>query len=173
VRILTRHIDGDKYDAIILKSNPSLVLLQILDEFQCNGILLLPTKHIKGLRFSKFEHLWDRVLLDCGELEKVKRLPWLIKIESPRDMLEECRRRKIWPIVETQSKGASALYIGPITEIHDKGFNLFCYDAAGKWEKNYYLSYKDIFKIEIFDNYSTHFNRFMKKSNPSKLKQTI
>ena len=56
----------------------------------------------------------------------------------------------------------SAFYLGPITNVNTKHFSIMCYDAAGKWEKEYQLDYNEVFKIEFDSKYCNHFNSFMK-----------
>ena len=45
--------------------------------------------------------------------------------------------------------------------------------ANGKWEKEYYRRFEDIFKVEVFDGYSTSFNAFMAKRVPAKVKKLL
>ena len=170
VRLLTRHIDGDKYDGVILSCKSNLVIIQNENDFEFDGIDVFPLKHIKGLRLGSLERQWDRIISQNKQIKKINRFHWVAKIDTLQEMIQECQRRKIWPIVETQSHGSAALHIGPITQSDNKCFHMFCYDATGKWEKNYQLFYKEIVRIEMFDKYSKHFNRYMMKKLPDRFR---
>lgn len=168
VRLVTKHHDGDAYDGIVLACKPKLILLQIINDFKLGGVLALQTGFLKGLRLGRFERLLDKVIAQNRQIRKLKRIPWLMKVENIPQMILECHRRKIWPIVEMQSNSKNAFFIGPITQVSEKEFNLFSYDADGKWEKIYRLPYKEVIRVEIFDDYSKHFNRYMVKKLPNK-----
>jgi len=158
VRLYTKHYDGDSYDGIVLSVHPELVLLQVIDNFELRGVVALQTKFLKAVRLGPLEKVVDKIVVQNGQIKKLKCVPWLKKLENVQQMIRECQHRKIWPIVEVQSNKANSFYIGPIAQIDEKSFKLFCYDAKGKWEKNYTLAYKEIIRIEIFDDYSKHFN---------------
>jgi hypothetical protein len=173
VRLITNHPDGDNYDGIILGVSENLVILQEENGFAFGGVVALPLNRIKGRRLGSLEHLRDQVVAENGQFKKLIRYSWLRAVKNIEQILKECARRKIWPIVETIRKRKTALFIGPITQVGPKEFSIFCYDANGKWEKEYLLNYREIFKVEIFDSYSTHFNRFMSKRVPKRFKQYI
>jgi len=168
VRLLTRHHDGDTYDGIVLACHPELILFQLINDFKLGGIIALQTKFLKAVRLGPLEKLVDKIVDQNGQIKKLKRFPWLLKIETVQQMIKECRLRKIWPIVEVQSNKANSFYIGPVASTGEKDFQLFCYDAKGKWEKNYKLTYKEVIRIEIFDDYSKYFNQYMTKASPVK-----
>ena len=72
----------------------------------------------------------------------------------------------IWPIVEIlfeiDGKLETDFYIGPIIKIERYGFWICPYDGAGKWEEEYFIEFKEIFKIEFDDQYSSTFNNYMR-----------
>lgn len=64
------------------------------------------------------------------------------------------------------SKKSKGFYLGPITSVGQNIFSLYCYDAKGKWEKEYGLEYKGIGKVEFQSKYTVNFNNFMVRNNP-------
>ena len=168
IRLMTKHYDGDEYDGIVLAAHTEMVLLQIINDFQLGGIIALQTRFLKAVRLGPLEKVVDKIVAQNGQIKKLKRFPWLLKMETIQRMIRECRQRKIWPIVEVQSNKANSFYIGPVARVGEKDFELFCYDSKGKWEKNYKLTYKEVIRIEIFDNYSKYFNQYMAKASPVK-----
>ena len=74
-------------------------------------------------------------------------------------------RLNIWPGVEILFNEKAAFYTGPITRITDDSFSIKCYDAAGKWEKVYELSYEEVFRLEFDSRYCNHFNAYMRSKN--------
>jgi len=168
VSLFTRHRDGDRYNGIIVGCSKDVILIESDNDFVFDGIIALPTRQIKNLRHSQFEKTLDRIFTKFGLLKLKKRSPWLLKTETMQQLVSECFKRKLWPIIEMQHKRGNALYIGPITSVEKNGFQIFAYDANGKWEKNYSLTYNEIFKIQLFDKYSTYFNKFMKEKVETK-----
>ena len=168
VRLYTRHRGGDAYDGIVLAAFPELILLQVINDFKLGGVIALPTKSLKSIRLGPLEKTLDEVILENGQIKKLNKTTWIRKVSNIGLILMECWRRKIWPIVEIQSGKSGAFYIGPITGIYKKEFGIFCYGAEGKWEKIYKLTYKEVFRVEVFDDYSKYFNRFMAKRMPKK-----
>jgi hypothetical protein len=71
-------------------------------------------------------------------------------------------KRSIWPGIEMLfSDGSTAFYLGPVRSVSEIGFVSKCYDAAGKWEKDYSLRWSEIFRIEVGSRYCRHFNHYM------------
>jgi hypothetical protein len=170
VRLYTTHIDGDAYDGIVLAAFPELILLQVINDFKLGGVIALPTRSLKSVRLGPLEKTMDEIIHENGQIKKLNKSTWIREVNNIGLMLMECWRRKIWPIVEIQYEKKNALYIGPITGIYQKNFGIFCYGAEGKWEKIYKLTYKEVFRVEVFDDYSKHFNRYMAKKLPKKFK---
>ncbi len=163
VRMKTKHYGGDAYDGIVLACHPELIVFQDIDDFKLGGVHVLPTKFLKDLRLGPFERLMDKIIVQNGQIRKLNHIPWIRKVENIQQVIWECHRRKIWPIVEMQSRKINAFFIGIITYVGEKEFELLSYDATGKWEKTYRLPYKEVLRIEIFDDYSKYFNRYMVK----------
>ena len=170
VTLFTRHRGGDRYDGIILACHPSLILLQEERDFVFNGIIALPTRQLKTFRSGPLERSRDKIFSRFGLLKKLKHIPWLLKIETAQQLIQECKCRRIWPIVETQSNSKNAFYIGAITGADEKGFNLLSYDTDGKWDENYRLAYTEILRIELFDTYTKYLNQYVKEKNKAKQK---
>jgi hypothetical protein len=147
-----------------------LILLQVINDFKLGGVIALPIQSLKSIRSGLLEKTMDEIIFENGQIKKLNKTPWFRKVDNIGLMLMECWHRKIWPIVEIQSEKSGALYIGPITGIYPKGFDIFCYGAEGKWEKIYRLTYKEVFRVEVFDDYSKYFNRYMAKRIPKKFK---
>lgn len=162
VRFILHH-ENEIYDGFVLLCNKDMVLIQEDRDFFSDGIIALPIRSIKRLRIGPIEKLRGKIVKQYGILKKIKKSFWLLKTKNIEQIIRECRLRKIWPIVEALKKGESALFIGPITEVGKNEFYLYAYDAEGKWEKNYKLQFREVFRIQLFDAYSKYFNRYMKR----------
>jgi hypothetical protein len=169
LRFKTRHPDGDNYDGVVTQINREFIVLREEDDFEFDGITILPKKSIKGCRDGKYEQCCNEILRENGAIRKCDSPRWLNGCETLPEVIRELKRRDIWPGVETIFAGNSktAFYIGPITRAADDCFYLRCYDAAGKWEKEYELTYDEIFRIEFNSRYCNQFNAYMRKRNGS------
>ncbi len=163
VRLITDHPDGDKYSGLMLACLPDMVLFRSESNFQLDGIIALPLKHLKSVHSGINETVYMKILTRAQGSKKPNTPVWITRVRNIPQLVAECQNRNHWPVVETLSKGSGALYIGPISDLDSSGFRIFAYSAEGTWEKNYWLSWKEVFKVEILDFYSTHFNRYMKK----------
>jgi hypothetical protein len=170
LRFKTRNPDGDNYDGVVMLNQPNFIVIHEKREFEFDGVILLPKRIIKGWRDGKFESCTNKIIRQNGEIKKLRIPAWLSNCKTIQQVLIELMDREIWPGIEylKNERTVSAFYLGPITGSGDTGFWLYCYDAAGKWEKEYFLNYKKIFKIEINSKYCKHFNKFMKSQNESK-----
>ncbi len=170
LRFKTKHPRGDNYDGVVLLNQPSFIVLQEERELEFDGVVILPKKIIKGCRDGKFERCSNEIIRQNGAIKKLRLPLWMIACQTIPQVLIELMDRGIWPGIEhlDDEKTSTAFYLGPITGTGDTGFWLYCYDAAGKWEKEYFLNYQNIFKLEINSNYCKHFNKFMKSQNGSK-----
>ncbi len=169
VCLFTHHHDGDKYHGIMLSYQRDLILLEVDNDFVFDGVVALPTHQIKFLRYGGFEKTLAQIFSRFKLFKKRNHPSWLKKVKDVQQLISECYGRKLWPVVEIQFKKINALYIGPITSVEKNYFHIFAYDATGKWEKNYKLSYKEILKVQLFDKYSTYFNRFMRENPKTKI----
>ncbi|MGH9941080.1 MAG: hypothetical protein ACRD9R_01830 [Pyrinomonadaceae bacterium] len=166
MRFKCRHPDEDNFDGVITHIKSSFIVLREEDAFEFDGFVILPKKVIKGIRDGRYERCGNQIIRFNGVLRKLRAPHWLDSCETIPQVFASMMRRDIWPAVEIvfNEERESALYLGPITNLNDEQFSLKCYDAAGKWEKTYKLSYDEIFKIEFDSSYCKHFNAYMKSS---------
>jgi len=164
IRLKTKHPDGDNYDGIILKETDKLIFLASETDFEFNGIIIFAKKFIKGFRYGRFEECHNELIRFNGQINKVRLPVWLKTVNSWEDILRGLNKRDIWPCVEIlyNKLEKSVFYIGPGIGGDEEGFTLHGYDADGKWEKEYYLNYDEIFRVEFNDKYSKNFNSYMK-----------
>ena len=165
LRFKTCHPDGDRYDGVVTQINKSFVVLQEEVDFVFNGILVLPKKSISGYGDNKYDSCCNKILRENGAIRRLRSPHWLTSCATLHDVLSQLRSRRIWPIVEVlfDENKDSAFYIGPVTKIEESHCYLKCYDAAGQWEKEYQLTYEEIFKIEFGSIYCKNFNAYMRK----------
>jgi hypothetical protein len=164
LRLKTDHPDGDTFDGVITQISKDFVVICQEEAFEFDGIVILPKKFITGCRDNKFERCGNEILRMNGALKKCRMPQWLNGCESLPDILAALKERDIWPGIEAifGKKPTNAFYLGPVTGIAADRFSIKCYDAAGNWEKDYWLKYKRIFKIEIDSQYCRHFNKYMR-----------
>ena len=166
------HICGDGYDLIDGRPTGSIrvsmgymttyynvdAVIQLIKSCYCNK---------ERIRFMKKSINGDRrheKSLNNGEIEKIEVPEWIAGCENIKEVIASIKRRDIWAAIGTlfNEQTDSALYLGPITRTGTENFFLKCYDAAGEWEKEYELSYDEIFRIEFDSRYCTHFNKYMR-----------
>ena len=168
LRFKTSHPEGDHYSGVVTDIKRTFIVLRELRELEFDGILVLPKKVLKGCRDSKYEACHNRILRHSGSINKAKSYDWnpLIDINTLYDVVQKIRRNNIWPSVEIlfeiDGKLETDFYIGPIIKIERYGFWICPYDGAGKWEEEYFIEFKEIFKIEFDDQYSSTFNNYMR-----------
>lgn len=169
VRFITKHPEGDCYDGVVVKDAKSFIAIALTDDFEFDGITILAKKYIKGYRDGEDEKCYNEIIKFNGQINKIKVPTWLKNCKTLEDIARQFKKLNIWPAIEVLfDKGKdSALFIGPVLGGNNKEFELYCYDAAGKWEDGYVLAYKEIFKIEFNYKYCKHFNKYMK----SKIKE--
>lgn len=165
IRIRTKHPDGSNFDGIVLQNAKSLVVLLKMDDFEPNGIVVVPKKWIASIRDGKFEACADEVVRFSGSLKR-DALKWPSELDILPDIFAHLKERGIWPAVEILFRGGDALYLGPITEVTKDTMKIYCYDAAGMWEKEYEVNLAEVFKIEIQSRYARLFSEYMKKRKP-------
>lgn len=164
LRFKTRHPEGDNYDGVVTHVKRDFIVLCEEIDFEFDGVVVLAKKFIKGCRDGRYERCCNEILRENGAIKKCRSPRWLDACDTLPQLIAQIMRRDIWPGVEIMfNEGSeSAFYIGPITRADDDRFFLRCYDAAGKWEKNYELSYSEILRIEFDSNYCNHFNSYMR-----------
>jgi hypothetical protein len=163
MRFQTRHPEGDNYDGIVTQIKSEFIVMRGIDNFEVDGVLVIPKKSIKGFRDEKFERCYNQILRENKVLKKVRSPLWLNACETLADVMAQFMKRDIWPVIEVIRNKNAELYIGPITDIAKKNFHHWCYDATGKWENEYELRYNEIFRIEFNDKYSNYFNAYMRR----------
>lgn len=170
----TLHPDGDSYDGVVTHNKSDFIALREEKDFELDGIVIIPKKFIKKIRDGKFEKCGNAIIRQNGEIEKISAPDWIEACENVGQLIKALKRKGIWAAVEIvfDDQTASAYYIGPITRAGARDFDIRCYDAAGQWEKEYTISYDEVFRIEIDSKYSNHFNRYMKsKDGNGKIKK--
>lgn len=166
IRLKTSHPNGETVDGIVLQHTADYVVLAVEVDFEFNGIAFLQKKFIRGIRDSKYEKCYNRVIRFNKSIDKVKMPGWVQDCLSLEDVLKHLQMNCIWPSVEMvfsekRTRYNSAFYVGPIQEVRQKEFLMNSYDADGSWEKCYKLRMSEIYKIGIYDRYTTHFNKFV------------
>lgn len=162
IRLYTSHPDGDAYDAVVLAISKSIIVFQDTSDFKFEGVSILPRKWLTKIRNSKLEKCYDKVLRLHGEMQNLNRKKWVNELTSTKSTIEKIYSKGIWPSIEVfDGKKKSAMFLGPITEIHSKKFAIFAYDATGKWEREYDIKYSEVFCIQLFNQYTDRFNKFM------------
>lgn len=164
MRFKTKHPDGDNYDGIVTHVKPHFIVLREEIDFELDGVIILTKRSIKGSRDGKYDECCNQVLRSNGALKKLRPVRWLDSCETIAQVIAAMMRRDIWPGIEIQSNREDewAFYIGPITGVESEQLTLRCYDAAGRWEKEYTLQYEEIFRIEFDSKYCNYFNEYMK-----------
>jgi hypothetical protein len=159
----------EDYDGIVIHSTNKIVVLACEKDFEFDGYQVLLRDRIKGYRNSKLEKCCGQILSQNKQLEKIRSPRWVYNIDGVDSVIKGIKRYGIWPAIETIYNSESAFYIGPITSISEDQFTLYCYDAAGKWEKEYRIGFDEVIKIEWASKYCTHFNNYMKAANNKRL----
>lgn len=168
VRFLTKHPHNDKYHGVLLAAHEQHLIFRVVDNFRFDGVLVLPMKQLKKVQGGQNEIVFDQIMFKEKKLAVPPCPAWILKAPSIEALVQAMLKRGLWPVVETRRGKETALYLGPVTNAGESSFSLYCYNSYGQWEKEYRLSYRDIFKIEFFDDYSTPFNAYMAKRPPAK-----
>lgn len=165
IKINTKHPDGDAYCGIVLTETRTFVVIAEYSEIEYDGIAVIPKKYIKSVRDGKNEKCLNEILRFNGQIKKAKAPKWLMSCETVQSIIAELMKRDIWPSVEMISEDGknSAMYLGAIVG-HDNEtlFGQYAYSSDGKWEKEYILPFSGIFKIDLNDRYTKHFNKYMR-----------
>ena len=166
LRLKTSHPDGDAYDGIVVEIKRRFIVLQTVSDLELDGIMVLPKRFIKGYRDGNFEKSTNQILRHNNQINQLRSPWWLAQCNSIRDVLEELKRRDIWPAIETVSndgEDSSVFYLGSIVLIDKDIFELLCYSADGEWEEEVFeIEYDEVFRIEFNSKYCNHWNAFMK-----------
>jgi hypothetical protein len=162
IRIRTKHPDGTVLAGFILRNARSFLVIQEVTSFELDGIIILPKRWLRGICNGKNERGLNSVLQNVMNVASVSIDSAYGKLDTVAEILAHLKAESIWPAIEVVYKREASIYIGPITTVSEKAFKVYCYDAAGEWEKEYELEYSEIFKIEIDSKYVRHFNEYMK-----------
>ena len=170
----TSHPDKDALDGVVICNKSEFIALREEVDFEFEGVVIIPKRFIKKVRDGKYDKCCNEIIRQNGEIEKINAPNWIDSCDNLNQLFTSLKQYEIWAGIEIvfDKEKKSAFYIGPITRVGAKNFYIKCYDAAGKWEKEYKLSYKEIFKIEFDSRYCNHFNNFMKsKEGNGKIKK--
>ncbi len=166
VRFETSHPDKDAYDGVVIYDTSDFVALHEEENFEFDGVVIISKAFIQKIRDNKYDKCCNEIIRQNGELEKIASPDWIEDCGSIKQIINSLKDKDIWAgieiVFERKKKIKSSFYLGPITHIGEKFFRLKCYDADGKWEKEYELLYDEIFRIEFDSNYCNHFNKYMK-----------
>ncbi len=164
LRLKTSRPDGDAYDGFVVEIKRRFIVLETVNDLEIDGIMVFPKRFIKGYRDGKFEKCNNQILRDNNQIERLQSPSWLAQCNSIRDVLEELKRRDIWPAVEIVFNDGedSGFYLGPVVLIDKDIFELINFSADGEWDQVYEIEYGEVFRIEFNSKYCNHFNAFMR-----------
>jgi hypothetical protein len=164
LRFKTTHPEKDAYDGIVTHIKKDFIAIREEADFEFDGIEIFPKSSIKEIRDGKYDKCGNEIIRFNGTIKKLRPPRWLDPCETLPAVIAYMKEKDIWPGIEIlfNKEKDSAFYIGPITKYGKKNFTIRCYDAAGKWEKQYELEYAEIFRIVIDNKYCKNFNAFMR-----------
>ena len=162
IRLHYRNESDEDYDGVVVQVTSKIVVLASVVNFEFDGYNILTRERIKGYRNSKYEKCTTQILSQNKQLPKMRPPNWVVSIQGIDSAIKEIKRHGIWPAIETIYNSESAFYIGPITSISQESFKLYCYDAAGKWEKEYEFGFDEAIRLEWGSKYCKHFNKYMR-----------
>ena len=162
MRFRTRHPDGDNYDGVVIHIARDFIVLREERDLEFDGMVLLRKSALRGVRNARFEACTNDILHEARTSNRVQAPKWVTKCTTVEAFLVALMKRSIWPGIEMLfGDGSTAFYLGPVKSVSADGFVTKCYDAAGKWEKDYTLRWNEIFRIEVGSRYCRQFNRYM------------
>jgi len=161
ITLRTKHPDGDAYWGVVLGFSRSVVVLHECEDFEFGNIVVVARKYISEVVHGRVEACAERIVRRNAQIKKLSKVRWIAELASVRDAIGAIKKRGIWPTVETVHGDDDAYNIGPIVKVGKTTFSQIGYDAKGEWKREYELKYSHVFKIEIFDKYSTYFNQYM------------
>lgn len=169
LRLLTDHPSGDSYDGIVVHQATDFVVLREMQDFESDGLIVLPRKHLTGHRDGRFERCGNAILKLNRAHNRLRVPRWLRSCDSLPAIMAALQARDIWPAVEvTYDKGnQTAVYLGVIESVDKSGFSIKGYSASGTWEKRTRIEMDEVFRLEFDSRYCNHFNAYM-KSRPAR-----
>jgi len=162
LHLRTKNPDGTTFNGVILDNKKTLVIIQEFVGFEADGIIVIPKRWIRGIRNGKHEQCATKIIHSAKNLGAADDSGWYIDLTKMEEIITYLKTADIWPAVEVLYKNDPSLYMGFITDVSKSSFRIYCYDAAGEWEKEYELEYSEVFKIEINSRYVRHFNEYMR-----------
>ena len=79
VRVQTDHPDGDACDGVVLALHDELVVLREEDDFEFDGVVLLPRHCVRAVRDGAYERASNAILRHNGALARLAGTPpWLL-----------------------------------------------------------------------------------------------
>ena len=164
IRLKTIHPREKNFEGVVLHNGRNYIVLAEVDQFEFNGLLILPKRVLAGCRDGASEEVANQNVRMNGALQRIKLPTWLGACGTLREALAAVDCKRIWPAVEIlyNDNRFSALYLGPITRISGTRIWQRCYDAAGEWEREYEYNEREVFRVELQSRYCRHFNRYMK-----------
>src|SRR6266404_2910741 len=143
VHIDTKHPRGSTVTGLLLETSPRFVTVQQITGFEDDGVIVLPAKWIRTTRRSKFERCMNDVLQVLGTLHTTMYRSGLLGHSDLPGIVAHLHVSDTWPAVEVLHKNEASVYAGPITELSESTFRIYCYDAAGEWEQEYEIDYDE------------------------------
>ena len=62
IRLMTSHLNGDAIDGIVLHQTADYVVFALEMDFEFNGIAFLSKKFVRGIRDSKYEKCYNKII---------------------------------------------------------------------------------------------------------------
>src|SRR5262245_61389396 len=82
IRVHTKHPDGTSFDGIVLQNTKSVVSLLKIEDFEPDGIVVVPKKWLKSIRAGKFEACANEVIRFSGTLKREAPFKWPSGVSS-------------------------------------------------------------------------------------------
>jgi hypothetical protein len=161
VRIEPAH--GASVDGIVLLNGKTLVALHVVEDFEDDGAAVIPKAAVESVRRGPYERCATAICRTTLRRGDAKRFQWLTTVRTLSDVVRYLHAHDIWPAVKVVYEDRTLAYLGKVTKQSATSFSMWCYDAAGSWEREYELEYGEVVKIEIDSRYLRHFNRYMKR----------
>jgi hypothetical protein len=163
VRIEPFHAGSNRIDGIVLVNRESFVALQVIEDFEDDGAAVIPKGTVESVRRGPFERCATAVYQKTPTRREAKRFKWLTTLRTLPDVVRYLQAHDLWPAVKIADEDETIVYVGKVTKLSDASFAMWCYDAAGEWEREYEVEYDEVIKVEIDSRYLRHFNRYMKR----------
>lgn len=94
LRFKTIHPDSDNYDGVVTHIKSDFIVLREKQDFEFDGVIILPRRVIKGYRDNRYESCSNQILQQNGAIKKARVPRWFDKCESIPVVLAESRSRR-------------------------------------------------------------------------------